>query len=132
MTTPETIRSLISDLQAAEVGSRDLDMKLAVVSGRYRIDGHRKSTLICRQSGYSLSGGWPQATQSIDAAMTAIPDGWEWVEGHVVRQGGDYVGATHAIRQLSQGTLAEGWHKRHPIAICIASLSARLKELETT
>ena len=134
MTAPQTITQLIEDLQAAEVGTRELDTGIAKTVGFYPEGIEDIGCYYDPASG--CAGGDiyspPDYTASIDAAMTTIPEGWEWVEGRIVRRGGDYVGAAHVLRELSQGTITKGWHKRHEIAICIASLYAILKELETT
>ena len=129
MTDPQTITQLIEDLQAAEVGTRELDLGIAKACGHEY--GKRESVDLESRS-FTIYQAEKEYSTSIDAAMTAIREGWEWVEGRIVRRGGDYVGAAHVLRELSQGTITKGWHKRHEIAICIASLYAILKELETT
>ena len=62
---------------------------------------------------------------------TTIPEGWELcsIQGRVVDN--DWFYEPELVGGVVDAVVDQG-HKSIPLAICIASLSARLKELETT
>lgn len=65
----------------------------------------------------------PQFTGSVDAALTLVPEGWNWQA-----QGNDVLGRVkpYAIMGLPGQAEADGMGASPAIALCIASLKARL------
>ena len=108
---------LIARLGAASEGSRALDWEIHVRNG---LDG------------VGMHATHPAYTTSLDAALTLVPDGWDWqVEGGtppmcamVSDNGGKF------LIQGDQEFYA--YHKTSPaLALCIASLKARAKGAAT-
>ena len=141
MTDPQTITQLIEDLQAAEVGTRELDTGIAKTVGFYPEGIEDIGCYYDPASG--CAGGDiyspPDYTASIDAAMTTIPEGWyingmsydEVLRSYIITLSkfGGYVSERQkGVPKTGKGIDMESI----PLAICIASLYAILKELETT
>lgn len=73
------------------------------------------------EDGSTLVFRLPKYTDSIDAAMTLLPEG---VSVHIINHGTDHWGVT--LRAVWNDDLEWGAdHANLPIAICIASLRAR-------
>ena len=153
MTNPQTITQLIEDLQAAEVGTRELDARICALLriGKKPLplwlsnwEGEItaiKSRCFAMHIDGTRGANWEPSlvTASIDAAMTTIPEGWELIRiGSVtVMTKGDDGYVSHLEYEpfiMSRKPLkkSSARHKSIPLAICIASLYAILKELETT
>lgn len=67
----------------------------------------------------------PSFTDSIDAALTLVPDGWElWTAFYLNCQ---YEVCFHIPDETSASTTSHGEHKYFAIAICIAALRAKDK-----
>ena len=143
MTDPQTITQLIEDLQAAEVGTRELDLRVAIACGVFAPDNTWKKTgehtwhkNFVMGDGIRYSN-WDDCFQpkfystSIDAAMTTIPERWEFGAMLSYVLSGQKLYEPELWDKESEETII-GTHKSIPIAICIASLYAILKELETT
>ena len=142
MTNPQTITQLIEDLQAAEVGTRELDARICALlrigkkplpSWLSNWEGKMtatKSRCFAMHIDGRRGANWEPSlvTTSIDAAVTTIPEGWEW-EMRFEDGGPLYDGP---VCYLELGEHIKEEHKSIPLAICIASLYAILKELETT
>ena len=99
------LETLIARLEAATEGSRELDGEIySAMSG--------KATGLNNADDY---------TTSIDAALTLVPEGYDWDVG---RLNGRY------IADVSRKVSEEGWlnqHARGPssaLALCIAALKA--------
>jgi len=75
---------LIFRLQSAPGPSRALDAEIALANGIYEF--HDKGTGLVAKSG----GSWerpPRYTESIDAALTLVPDGASWEIGTYITTG---------------------------------------------
>ena len=145
MTDPQTITQLIEDLQAAEVGTRELDARISLILGQAEIyeapshfpdgsivdfraipTGQIRAETSCQKFFHDYPPVEPFST-SIDAAMTTIREGFHFLG--VSFFASSYRAAVGEIKMPDRTTAA---HKSIPLAICIASLYAILKELETT
>lgn len=113
---------LIAALEAADEGSRELDDAIADAiwgqrqpitrpGGHMRMCWQRDTAFPC-----SIS---PYFTTSLDAAVTLVPDGWEW---HVSASG-------KVVVRIDESGLDEHYiqaNARTPaLALCIAALRAR-------
>lgn len=65
-------------------------------------------------------------TESIDAAMPLVPDGKYWVVGFGKNRLDEPLGGAQIIDPISYETIAEGESTTPAIALCLASLRARL------
>ena len=137
MTNPQTITQLIEDLQAAEVGTRALDARIFSVffDGRVHLIRDDNGNIVgCHAATDDHNWiGIQLLSKSIDAAMTPI---LEWMffgsMSHTIAVWGiESFNPTLWPSNDEQG-YSEGRHKSIPLAICITSLYAILKELETT
>lgn len=140
------MNDLIKKLQALTAPCRECDAEIEIAIGLAELydppphfgDGDivnltpKKNGKIAAINGqetyFHLYEPVSEYTSSIDTALTLVPEGWEWLEGHRSRRGGDYFGQTHVFRNLSDGEVIDGWHKLPAIAICIAALKALKSE----
>lgn len=123
--------TLISRLEQAEAGSRELDLHIAVAIDwrwdeweddeptlRTMIDKHSWSWMLSRM-GDSLWRMVPHYTTSIDAAMSLVPEDHHWAIG----QETSFAWAT--VEHWSGSPHFEASAVRTPaLALCVASLKA--------
>lgn len=69
----------------------------------------------------------PHYTGSFDAARELIPDGLYWHAGEGKTRDDEPLGAAEIIEPGSLKTIADAEHAKVEIALCIASLKARMK-----
>lgn len=132
----DTRDELIAALESAEGPSRVLLVKMARALNwqpetAAQID-YRKSDDEIRRLNYSSSPHArpytliPLWLSSIDAALTLVPDGWEWA-GSLRREIFTEViqGREIFLTRETDKRLAFGLHKEDAIAICIAALRAK-------
>ena len=147
MTNPQTITQLIEDLKAAEVGTREFDVRIALAFG-IEPEGLFPLTLetvikLCGGVESAVLEGFfdrensvvknlPQLSTSIDAAMTTIREGWSF---RVMKSGTGDQGQAEIWDPMKTPSLDNTIRvigcASPAMALCIASLSAMLEELET-
>ena len=147
MTDPQTITQLIEDLQAAEVGTRGLDARICALLriGKKPLplwlsnwEGKImaiKSRCFAMHIDGTRGANWEPSlvTTSIDAAMTTIPEGLVvTLTGHTNKNPRDLAFICALAYGPSSADFVLEGARSFPLAICIASLYAILKELETT
>jgi len=101
--------ALIAALAAARKGSRDLEVRImAAVPG---------------------SGSLPHTlfTRSLDAARLLVPAGWDWITGDGPRAG-PYAQLDNPVETRPAFEIIVHDAASAPIALCIASLKARLAD----
>ncbi len=115
---PGGLAGLLADLEAATEGSRALDARIAVqmgVSPRYEGDG----VYLC-----------PRYTESVDAALTLVPEGWRWKMANSGVGRGTARVELWTIHYVAYpgvaGAKAKGYTA--PLALCIAALRARFAD----
>jgi len=100
------VKDLIAKLEAATEGSRELDREVAkAVYGWKRV-----------QPGYYV----PRFTQSLDAALTLVPEGWEWFKPQ-----NNYQSDKPRIEIFGPIDYQVAAAATPALAICIAALKAR-------
>ncbi len=121
MTT--TISALIERLEGLSGPDRAVDVEIAVWKSGFSIDHFRD---VINQIGVPGSGWtpqekeWPRYTGSIDAALTLVPEGWQWQVSNrapAPHSGRAYINNKQLINTDTAATPA--------IVICIVSLRAR-------
>jgi hypothetical protein len=141
-----TLSDLITKLEAATEGSRELSDEVLLACGWVR-EGTRDPRLDCwRDPQGNVYDHWndphgratqvvprPSPTESIDAALTLVPDDWGYVSVSMLRGGSseafmlekDYSppGDGHIDDEWSQW-LEKAFHTSPALAICIAALKA--------
>ena len=137
------MKDLIAKLEAAEAGSRDLDAEMAVaVSFELPSPMGECAARLClptpgtpaRQGGYwlvQLSGislrPAPHFSTSIDAALTLVPEGWQWQTSN--RAPLPYAGRGYIHNgELHMSVKYRGLEAvafTSALALCIAALKAR-------
>ncbi len=133
MSDPATLRELIARLEKATGPDRELDRLIQEARG---ICTHRKFTryvyqddsgFTCNDCGEDLYGnrGWPAFTSSIDAAVSLVPEGRDWLVG--THQGAATAVVTRADDEGNWVVAATP-----VLALCIAALHARLTEMEAS
>ncbi len=105
--------TLIEKLEAATEGSRELDLKIGQATHR----GMRGRVPNYWADNLRLMGQLPEYTTSIDAALTLVPEGTEWILLTVPEEGGYGAGVGESMWNSFALTPA--------LAICIAALRAR-------
>ena len=120
-----TITELITALEKATGPSRELDCFIALAAGRARgvalrdmQTGPTDSQKSWMASSVVQKGAWfhpERYTASIDAALTLVPEGWEWE----LAWNNNMAYATFGIAPI------EGESPSLAIALCIAALKAR-------
>lgn len=113
------MRDLIEKLQSAAGPSFELDKAIWCALN----PDHDPTT-------YNGDPRWKPYTQSIDAAVTLVPDGWAWFAQWI---GGEFSEGDARLwipSQRTRGLLKENFDARScanpAIALCIAALRARL------
>ena len=126
---------LIKRLEAAEEGSRELDMHIAIAAGFKErgvpisefLDSNRAVTS-GELTAYQVVGHWgfPHYTTSIDAALTLVPEGWHVASLHEGTYGGAWFAAIvpngwlTSVRAVQCRTSPSA----PALALCIAALKA--------
>ena len=106
---------LIKRLENAEKGSRELDKAIARALG-FRIAASTGGPMIMRQNDNVASWDLPHYTTSLDAALTLVPEEFDWLVSHVN-------GGLTIFAQVGPGK--EYFAETAPLALCIAALKAR-------
>lgn len=125
MTSATDLSSLISRLEAAREGSRELDAEIWKAIG-LTPKQEKHCAEWCRMDGRTdltreryIAAWAPNFTTSIDAAMTLLPERTQW---QLNRTGiFDQEDSCRAEVDWSNGT----WADTPPLALCIAALKAR-------
>lgn len=118
---------LMAELGAAPVGDHDLDAKVAVVAGLYKLDRGRPGSLVELETGYSVMG-WPNFTTNMEDAFTLIPKGWSWTISGIELDSTVYTADLWLPSQKTRGRQKERFRceaASSPLAICMASSYAR-------
>lgn len=113
------IEDLIKELEEADFGSKDLDLKVAKVNNPNLTDLPDYLAI------------WPSAyTTSVDAALSLVPGGWHWgvasIDENDIFSGGFQAYVTPSMTHFEGYQRGEA--KTAPLAICIAALKARKEE----
>lgn len=114
---------LITRLESADGPSRELDADIARAIGWECVvrDPEAQGKYVCWRKHYR-SGEWimlPRYTASIDAALTLVPEGWDWAIFHT--NGGLTI---HAWC----GDKIDHFGDTPALALCIAALRAHQKD----
>jgi len=130
MTPTPDFRALIERLEKAKKGSLELDT--AICCALYQIPqerGELHNDYMRNRTTEQWSGiipsefmdTWRCFTGSIDAALTLVPDGWEWIVSN-----DPYMNRSHYACVEKEGVPVEGSGGNGPaLALCIAALRAR-------
>lgn len=110
-----TAKTLIERLEGAEGPSRELDAEIEALFTDERGNRPLKFFFNQVQSGHRRP---PRFSSSIDAALTLVPEGWEW------RLDNDTSGECAPYR-FGMGQNMDCEAATPALAICIASLRAR-------
>lgn len=131
MTDPDKLTALAARCEASPALQDD---------GGYKLDGDIARTLGWTYRQREGAGGWgwnrpglpdhfnaspPAYSTSLDAAMTLVPEGWEYL----LMNGNGYHEATFTNHVLQRTAWAAG--ETLPLAICAAALRARAQSTET-
>ena len=146
MIDAQTITQLIEDLKAAEEGTRELDARIQallhfpkpkpshIIERRVMAEGQSVVTYWTDYRGRTGTvsiDNFPFFTHSIDAAMTTILEGWSF---RVMKSGTGDQGQAEIWDPMKAPSLDNTIRvigcASPAIALCIASLSAMLEELE--
>ena len=104
---------LIARLEAATGPDRELDRAIAKALGvmpLYQMRGQ-------------IGSSWPDFTDSIDAALTLVPEGWRWHSYYWPRK--DEPKIMSLVTSEPHVGIAHGKAATPALAICIAALKAR-------
>ena len=120
------LTDLIAELEAAEAGSRELDVKVAKINGDIEPDA---------SGPVEFMGGYVAPfTSSVDAALTLVPEGWVTMHaGQSSISGTWYWGLflqAGILGPYSEGVETDHETKILPCAICAVALKARELEAE--
>lgn len=129
------MNDLIAKLEAASEGNRELDLDIAIILGDFVVknDDEYENALFDKHGmGYGTEGQWkhfedqlPHYTTSLDAALTLVPEGWEW-------QIFSDDQASVFKRPDSGGGYSEIYDGENPVfpalALAIAALKTRVKQ----
>lgn len=121
----EKLEELAARVEAATGPDRELDAEIALAVGIVKeregntFFGHRDYSCMVLERGYYDHDGsapeLPHLTASIDAAMTLVPEGWDW-------QYSSYTGTAY-VHQGDRTTF--GHTKVGALALCAAALRAK-------
>lgn len=131
-----TVEDVIIRLEAASEGSRALDDDIAIAIGWERIP-FGDAGLVWRAPDREIRAVSLRYTESIDAALALVPEGWVFPMNNGIHQAIDegqwYWGC--ALAQLGiagHGWVSVDWRTTKPptpaLAVCIAALKARQAE----
>jgi hypothetical protein len=114
---------LIRRLKAAPCGSRELSDEVARALGWKEKPDYPRYKWVTPE--FQRRTRPPDFTQSLDAAMQAIPEGWRWTVG-ASRDGTFrcFLGAGEWTQDRDDYREREGHAATAPLAICAASLRA--------
>lgn len=117
--------TLIDRLEAAEAGSRELDWLIAQHVGWTTFWSGYKFYLPPGEveDSEKQTVNLPQFSQSVDAALTLIPEGWLLTLVGDLHTGFSATGSRCHLISWEHESDAEG--STRPLAICIAALRAR-------
>ena len=115
-----TIEELIAALERADAPSRELELRIA----RDVLDseplGHAAGLPDKLLIAQAEIGPWPRYTSSIDAALSLVPEGWDYIAGYANGQCFADCGPANTFNSVGQVQ-----HDSFAIAICVAALKAR-------
>jgi hypothetical protein len=119
------MKDLIERLEKATGPDRELDAKLAFVNGAWAagVDEGVPWVQWAKNTAVEINDELPRYTASIDAALTLVPEGWEWElysnppSAWLCERGYD--------PDTYNGKTALASTKSPAIALCIAALKAR-------
>ena len=125
---PDDLKSLIAELETAKEGGRRLDYGIARLLGRSvprfvdieEIISNPEAEVV-RLKGGGVSTGFrpPRYTTSIDAALTLVPEGWNWQISDIgLAWVGTHLAANKPVR-------FDGDAATPALALCISALKAR-------
>lgn len=121
------LRELVERLEAAEGPSRELDAEIARALGwkDVGIGPHAPQTVKwVRPDGSETFNRLPAYTASIDAALTLVPEGWEWTVGNTYAEGRTFARVENFALKGEPNFNVDG--QRPPaLALTIAALKAR-------
>ena len=127
-TAPTSLDELIARLEAATVGTDDLDQEIAET-----VLGWKQYALAWGSGWHDAKGmshGWhdiPKSTRSLDAAMGLVPEGWDWC---LYSDGGGeiYKDVPSGMLPGAPGSTVISFEGATPaLALCIAALRARVQ-----
>lgn len=107
--------TLIERLEALTAPDREVDAEIAKVMDTTVVRHHR-------ESGTNITTTNCHYTSSLDAALTLVPEGWEWLREHLETMC-VYLPKHNDVN--SWDIHITGAHKTPAIALCIAALKAR-------
>jgi hypothetical protein len=127
--------SLISRLEAAKEGARELDAKIEISRRRFLFGAAAVAGMSIQPGGWIVGGDSPNPikapayTSSVDAALSLVPEGWSFYRLDQYSNGPDPIwgwGAQLRCHANPEVGLAIGETRASmPLALCIASLRAR-------
>ena len=130
--------SLIAELEAAKEGSRELSDEVLLMCGwsyepnRYGPGGPQWGGGGLWTDplgiGTAASDPRPSPTESLDAALTLVPEGWIWEISNTVGCGGDVSGGFAWVQPADvrpPGAHHQAKGATPALALCIAALKAR-------
>lgn len=117
--------TLIERLEKATGPDRRLDIEIS-----FEVDGFNRvhfSEVFAQATNGDLPPFdeelWPLYTKSIDAALTLVPDGWDWSVGNLVGHG---IAARIGGPAGEEGEADYSKDRTPALALCIAALKARM------
>ena len=132
------MNDLIKDLEQATGPSRELDDRIGTAIGLY-IERLSDGTLLYQRKDHKMWPEVPHYTASLDAALTLVPEGWEWQistrapdphSGRTYLHNGELqmIGAGITRNPAYRGV--ENTAYTPALALCIAALRAREAQKE--
>ena len=125
------LQELIARLEKATEGSRELDAEIAVVSGEF-LHGKVSKTRPWLVTQAGINREPPRYSASIDAALTLVPEDFQWLVRDDERGGFCNVTSPDFVAIEGSNGQDESIGKRFPtyaatpaLALCIAALRAR-------
>lgn len=117
---------LLTRLEQAEEGSRELDVAVWVETGGQVANQDRLTAEMLRISRFSHA---PHYTTSLDAALTLVPEGWRTRDATNWGGGWDWILWKHPDGKRWTGRVM-GAAPIPALALCLAALKARGAETE--
>lgn len=119
------IREVIKRLEEATEGAPMLSRDIAEVMGT--IEAPREEVNIDARTIYSYSESWPRYTESLDAALSLVPEGMGW---QIVCPNPPHAAGIIHLNDAEDGTVEIG-AATAPLALCIVCLRARFPEAQS-